>query len=170
MSATTVKRPARRPARDTAESWREWKDNYGADARTGRHVARAQGAVQRGDGLISAARLRELANLTGRGVVASMTSGHEVRSGWGVFAHPVREQRIGDRVTATDVMDYVRENWDLLSRPGALLSIRREARGGDALLNVVVVVHDRTRAMQQSRVHRAAQLLDMQNGRPTRVA
>lgn len=168
MSATTAKRPARRPAR---ESWRtEWKDNYGADGRTGRHVARVPVAVERPDGLITTARLRALADMTGRGVVASMTSGHEVRAGWGVYAHPVREQRIGDRVTGADVMAYVRANWDVLSRPGAVLSIRRERRGGDALLNVVAVVHDRTRALQLSRVHKAATLLDLQNGRPSRVA
>lgn len=168
MSGTATAKRAARPAQD--ESWREYKDTYGADARTGRHVVRAQGAVQRDDGLISMARLRALADMTGRGVVASMTSGHEVRSGWGVFAHTVRERLIGDRVSGTDVMDYVRDNWDLLSQSGALLSIRRERRGGPARLNVVVVVHDRTRAMQQSRVHRAATVLDLQNGRPSRVA
>lgn len=129
-------------------------------------------AREAAEGRISREVLRGWArrlNVPGGGFSVSATSGADVRSGFALSVHPEREQRIGDTVTADDLMAYVRANADLLMRPGAVLGGWRDAESGQAFLDVSTVVHDRERALSLARAHDQLAFYDLSTGREVRV-
>jgi hypothetical protein len=153
-------------------------DDFGATARTGRGVVRVPGALVRPDGLISTERLESLASLANTtGFALSVTQGYERRTG---YAAPVRNDR--DRVVGTyvkggrtlsgvtgyDVMEYVRDNIDLLSKPNNLLVASRDRRTGVVTLNVCAVVLNYALARDMARVAGCAWFVNVQDG--TKVA
>lgn len=124
------------------------------------------------DGVISTERLTALASLanwSGKGFAISATSGFEMRAGYAVSVHPERGQRIGDRVTARDLMEYIRAHWDLLGKPGVVLRARRDRNTGVAFLDVAAVVHNRERARMLARAHGQRGVLDLRSGCAVRV-
>lgn len=122
------------------------------------------------DGLITTDHLRELARevTRGRGFTVSALSGFAMRSGYAVSVHPERSQTIGGPVFADDLMDFVRANWDLLGKPGAVLGGWRD-ESGMARLDVSTVVHDRERARVLARAHGQCAVFDLVRARLVRA-
>lgn len=120
--------------------------------------------VERTDGLITAGQLEGLArelNRPGGGFTVSVLSGFAMRSGFALSVHPEREQRIGGQVFPDDLMWFVRQNWDLLGKPGAVLGGWRDETSGLAYLDVSVVVHNRERAVALGRASKQVAMFDL---------
>jgi hypothetical protein len=128
--------------------------------------------VERTDGLITTGYLGDLArelNKPGGGFTVSATSGFPMRAGYALSLHPEREQQIGGRVCADDLMNYIRDNWDLLGKPGVVLGGWRDRESGRAFLDVSTVVHDRERAGVLARAHKQLAYFDLRTGCEIRV-
>lgn len=152
------------------------EDYYGATADTSGNVATVALPVVTRDGRVSAERLDALAKLTSRGVVVSVTDGAVQTSGYAVVVHD-REQQIGGFVYGDDLMDYIRDNWDVLNPNNngdseampALLSLRRDPVTRRALLNVCMVVHNMNLAKRLAGKAKRREYVDMVSGRVCRA-
>lgn len=145
-------------------------DNYGASARTGGGVVRVPGALVRRDGMIDAARLAQLADMANTtGFLISPVHGAAQNTGYAVGARKDRERLIGGRVTESDVIEYVRDNKDMLSAPGVMLCAARDRRAGVTYLNMVAVVRNLNLARNLARVNACGWFVDVQSGRTTLV-
>lgn len=146
-------------------------DEFGSSVASGGRVNMPPVPATSYDGSFTTARLRDLAKLCGKGgFVVSPRTGNSVATGYAVSVHPERETRIGGFVGWRDLMDFIRENWDLLSHPDAVLSATVDRRTGVKLLNVGTVVRELDRAKLLARMHGRATVVRTADGQVCRVA
>jgi hypothetical protein len=90
-------------------------------------------------------------------------NGIEPTTGYAVSTFPEFERKLGN-VGTDDLDQFLRDNSELLRRPGILFGGWRETESGIAFLDVSTVVNDRETAAKLARDHNQIAFFDFESG------
>lgn len=147
------------------------RDGYGSSVASGGRVNVPPAPATSYDGSFTAQRLKDLAKLCGKGgFVVSPRTGNRVASGYAVSVYPRCDRLIGGFVSWQDLMEYLRDNWELFCRFNSVFSVSVDRATGVKRLSVCTVVKNLDRARTLARAHDQRTVVRMADGRVERVS